>query len=101
MTAPLDATGTGARRVHARVIGRVQGVFYRASTVEEAERRQVTGWVRNCADGSVELEAQGEAEAVEALLGWCRRGPPAARVLRVEVEEHAPVDGERGFRVRR
>ena len=101
VTRALDATTGAVTRVRARVIGRVQGVFYRASTVDQAERHQLTGWVRNCADGSVELEAQGKTEAVDAFLDWCGRGPSAARVERVEVEEQAVVDGERGFRVSR
>jgi acylphosphatase len=89
------------RRVRARVSGRVQGVYFRASTVDQAERMGLSGWVRNCSDGTVELEAQGRVGAVEALVAWCRRGPPAAAVAAVAVDELAPVDGERGFRVRR
>ena len=63
-----------------RVSGRVQGVGYRDALRWEAERRGVTGWVRNRADGSVEALLQGPDAAVEALLEWARRGPPAARV---------------------
>ena len=85
------------RRIHARVTGRVQGVSYRASTIEEARRLGVTGWVRNRSDGSVELEAQGAAGQVEALLAWCAVGPPAARVSEVTVKDLPIVDGERGF----
>jgi acylphosphatase len=90
-----------AKRVRARVRGRVQGVYYRASTRERAQQLAVTGWVRNRADGTVELEAQGPAAAVDALLAWCGDGPPAARVAGVEAGEIEPIDGERGFAIRR
>ncbi len=81
--------------------GRVQGVSYRASTVWEARARGLTGWVRNLADGSVELEAQGEDAAVAALLAWCRQGPPAARVAGVAAEDREVIIGEHGFQQRR
>lgn len=77
-----------ARRV--RVAGRVQGVFFRAWTAEQAERLGVAGWVRNCRDGSVEALLQGEAAAVEALIEALHRGPSAARIERVEVKDAAP-----------
>ena len=84
------------------VRGRVQGVSFRWYTVEEAERLGVSGWVRNLADGSVELEAQGTAEQLDALIAWCRKGPPAARVTDLEVEWIPVADEPRsGFRIRR
>jgi acylphosphatase len=83
------------------VKGRVQGVSYRWFTVEEAERLGLTGWVRNLPDGSVELEAEGPEPQLEALVTWCRRGPPAARVTDVDVEWIAVIGGERGFDLRR
>jgi acylphosphatase len=87
-------------RVRAVVSGRVQGVFYRASTADEARSRNLSGWVRNREDGSVELEAEGTDEAVQDLIAWCRVGPPAARVETVTVESCACV-GEGSFEVRR
>ncbi len=77
-------------RVHLFVSGLVQGVFFRQSTVDEARRLGVAGWVRNLPDGRVEVEAEGERAAVEALVGFCRRGPPAAEVERVEETWSAP-----------
>ena len=81
--------------------GRVQGVAFRASAVDEAREIGLTGWVRNLPDGSVELEAQGDDAQVAALLAWCDHGPPAARVTGVVVEDRAPIDDERGFVLRR
>lgn len=75
------------RTVRLLVRGRVQGVGYRFATLAEAERLALTGWVRNRADGSVEVLAQGPGGAVDALLAWARRGPPAAKVQSVEVSE--------------
>lgn len=82
------------------VTGRVQGVFFRGATEREARARGVAGWVRNRADGSVEAVFEGEPDAVEALLGFCRRGPAGARVDAVQVDVEPP-EGLHGFRVRR
>jgi acylphosphatase len=66
--------------------GRVQGVGFRASLAWEAQKMGITGWVRNRRDGTVEAKIQGGGEAVAAMIAWARRGPPGARVDRVEVE---------------
>lgn len=89
------------RRVRAIASGRVQGVSYRASTVDEARRLGLTGWVRNLCDGRVELEAQGDAARVTELLAWCAEGPPAAQVDAVDVQDLPSVAEESGFSVRR
>ena len=73
-----------------RVSGRVQGVGFRYALRDEALRLGVAGWVRNRADGSVEALAQGSAATVQALVDWARRGPPAARVTRLEALPPAP-----------
>lgn len=83
-----------------QVTGRVQGVFFRQSTRAEAQRLGLTGYARNNADGSVSIEAEGPAEALDALAAWCQQGPPAARVDRVEVSRGA-VQGYDSFQVRR
>lgn len=77
-------------RVRAVVSGRVQGVWYRETCRREAERLAVTGWVRNRADGAVEIEAEGEREAVEALVRWARTGPPRALVDAVTLDDLEP-----------
>jgi acylphosphatase len=89
------------RRVRALVTGRVQGVAFRASAVDEARRHGLTGWVQNRDDGSVELEAQGDQAPIAALLAWCAHGPPAARVTGVSVEDRDVIPGEHGFLQRR
>ena len=86
-------------RAHVWIAGRVQGVMFRAYTVDEASVRGVTGWVGNIPDGRVEAVFEGERAVVEAMIAWCRKGPPAARVSSVEVAWEEPT-GERGFEVR-
>ncbi|MBS0245803.1 MAG: acylphosphatase [Proteobacteria bacterium] len=66
--------------VHLVIRGRVQGVGYRAFVQHEAQRRALQGWVRNCADGTVETLLLGDAALVEDMIAACRRGPVAARV---------------------
>lgn len=80
-----------------RIAGRVQGVWYRAWMVGEAERLGLRGWVRNRRDGTVEALVIGAETALDALAELCRRGPPAARVDSVE-DAPAEDDGSQGFR---
>ena len=72
---------------HLVISGRVQGVGFRYSMSEEAERLGVTGWVRNRRDGTVEAVIDGAPDAVEGILAWARRGPRGASVSEVEVSE--------------
>jgi acylphosphatase len=72
-------------RAHVFVNGRVQGIFFRQETKHEADRRGVSGWVRNLSDGRVEAVFEGEKEAVKALIEFCKRGPPMARVTNVDL----------------
>ena len=94
---------SGPPRVRARirVTGLVQGVFYRQSTSREAVRLGLSGAVRNLSDGSVEVEAEGVRSAVEALVAWCRHGPPSARVEGLDVAWEPPTGGEGPFSVSR
>ncbi len=71
------------RRIHVIVNGKVQGVYYPASTQEQAQALGLTGWVRNLPNGDVEFEAQGRQEQLDTLLQWARRGPARAQVLAV------------------
>ena len=82
------------------VHGVVQGVFFRASARDEAVRLGVNGWGRNLPDGTVEALFEGEKKKVEAIVAWCRKGPPGARVSKVDVSWE-PSSGEfRRFDVR-
>lgn len=87
----------------ARVIfhGRVQGVFFRASTRDAAEAARVTGWVRNLEDGSVEALFEGEKVVVQGLIERCRTGFPMARVDRVDVEWREGPARHGSFEIRR
>jgi len=73
-------------RVQLKIHGRVQGVFYRQSTVETANRLGLTGWAKNCLDGSVEAVFEGEKSAIVQAIEWCRQGPPAAQVSDLSVD---------------
>ena len=81
---------TELARLHAVVYGHVQGVNFRTATRRQGQALGVSGWVRNLPDGRVELRAQGTRGRVEALLAWCRKGPPSARVASVDVDWEAP-----------
>lgn len=87
-------------RAHVYVSGTVQGVFYRATTRDEARDRGVDGWVRNLDDGRVEAVFEGPESAVQALVEWCHTGSSAADVTAVDVTHEDP-EGLDGFRIRR
>jgi acylphosphatase len=87
-------------RAHVYVSGTVQGVFYRSSTQDEAQQRDVDGWVENLDDGRVEAVFEGSEDAVEAMVEWCHTGSSQANVADVEVEHEEP-EGEEGFQIRR
>jgi acylphosphatase len=88
---------TVARRVV--VSGHVQGVFFRDQTRRTAHRHGVAGWVRNCADGTVEAHLEGPAEAVAEVVRWCRQGPRHATVYELRVRDAEP-EGLGGFQIR-
>jgi acylphosphatase len=87
-------------RAHVFISGRVQGVGYRFSTVEQANRLGVNGWVRNLGDGRVEAVFEGSPQAVEEMICWCHQGPRSARVKDVVVE-YEMLEGLLGFVTRR
>ena len=84
---------------HVRVTGRVQGVFFRGWTQQQANELGVAGWVRNCRDGSVEAHLAGEESAVLELIERLQQGPPSAVVGRLDVESSVPSE-DTGFEVR-
>jgi acylphosphatase len=71
-------------RLHIIIEGIVQGVFFRASTIEESSKLGLTGWVMNCSDGRVEAVFEGEIDKIEQIIEWCKKGPPGAVVSNVE-----------------
>lgn len=72
-------------RVHLKIHGKVQGVFFRATAKEKAEQLGLVGWVRNNPEGSVEITAEGNKEDLESFITWCNRGPRNSRVDHVSV----------------
>ncbi len=87
-------------RAHVFVSGRVQGVFFRTETQDEATRQGVTGWVRNLPDGRVEAVFEGEKDRVDRLVEFCKHGPPGARITNVEVIPESYTGEFRNFRIR-
>lgn len=87
-------------RAHVFVSGTVQGVFYRSSTQDEAQKRDVDGWVENLDDGRVEAVFEGPEDAVEAMVEWCHTGSTQANVDDVGVE-YGELEDEEGFQIRR
>ncbi len=81
------------KRVHVYISGRVQGVFYRAYTKDQAEKLGVKGWVRNLPDGRVEAVFEGPDDVVDEMVKWCWKGSPMSKVEDVEVIEE-PYKGE-------
>lgn len=88
------------KTVEAVIHGRVQGVWFRAWTKKQADRRQLSGWVMNQRDGSVRALFHGPEAVVNDMLTACHHGPPAAQVTKVETAEAEPPTAE-GFRIRR
>ena len=92
-------TQSGRARVHVWISGRVQGVGFRFTTCEQAERLGLGGWVRNLGDGRVEAVFEGPAAEVAQAIAWCRQGPPGSWVSDVRTEAEQPL-GQSGFRTR-
>ena len=83
-----------------KVVGKVQGVFFRASTRTQAQQLNLRGWVRNEPDNSVRIVAEGEEPALQQLIDWCKQGPPQAQVDKVTVESGL-VEYYEDFEIRR
>ena len=88
-------------RAHIFVSGRVQGVFFRVETRHEARKSNVAGWVRNTSGGRVEAIFEGEREAVEKLIDFCRKGPSGARVTKIDVQWEEYSGEFKDFKIRR
>jgi len=86
--------------VHVAISGRVQGVWFRASTKQKAEQLGLTGWVRNTAEGNVEAIFEGEEDLIKEMVDWCHRGPSSAQVKHVKVKNQELTNGFEGFSIR-
>lgn len=89
----------GTKRAHVFIKGKVQGVWFRASTKEVAQRLGLKGWVKNLPDGRVEAVFEGDEDKLKQAIEWCREGPPGAVVTDVEVVFEEPK-GESDFHIK-
>ncbi|MFW9994589.1 MAG: acylphosphatase [Candidatus Odinarchaeota archaeon] len=89
------------KRVHIKVYGRVQGVFYRVHTQEQASRLDINGWVMNMPDRTVEIDAEGSKEALEQLIAWANQGPPHARVDNIDIHWEDKLENYTSFTIKR
>jgi len=87
-------------RVHLKIIGQVQGVFFRAHTQEKAEELGVKGWVANDADGTVSVVAEGPENKINDLIDWCHGGPSTAQVDKVEINRLPYMEEFDDFHIR-
>ena len=83
-----------------KIHGLVQGVFFRKSTHQKAIELRISGYVRNCEDGSVEVFAEGDEETLKQFIEWCRKGPRGANVERIDIHER-PLKNSQGFIITR
>ena len=86
--------------VHVIISGRVQGVWFRASTKQIAKQLGLTGWVRNTPDGCVEAVFEGDEKLVEEIIKWCHHGPALSKVNNVEVKNQEPTNEFSDFSIR-
>ena len=87
-------------RAHLIISGKVQGVFYRASAKEQADKLNLTGWVRNLPDDSVEIQVEGQKENIKDFLDWCYVGPPNAVVSNIDIEYLQPTGEFSSFNIK-
>jgi len=88
------------KTVHVFIKGKVQGVFFRANTKEQAEKQNISGWVKNTSDGRVEAVFQGDDSSVDDLIEWCHQGPSMSKVSDVTVESIDTDELFDGFSIR-
>jgi acylphosphatase len=87
-------------RVHVVISGRVQGVWFRASTRDKAQQLGLTGWVKNTSEGNVEAVFEGEEKLINEMLDWCHHGPPLAQVKNVEIKKRRPSNDFDDFSIK-
>jgi len=85
---------------HVIISGKVQGVFFRASTKQKAEQLGVNGWVRNTSGGKVEATFEGDEDRVNEMINWCHKGPRLARVDDVDIKENEIKDEYNSFKIK-
>jgi acylphosphatase len=86
--------------VHVLISGKVQGVWFRASTKQIAKQLGLAGWVRNTPNGCVEAVFEGDEKLIKKIIEWCHRGPPLSKVINVEVKNQESTNGFDGFSIR-
>jgi len=87
-------------RVHVVISGRVQGVWFRASTRDKAQQLGLTGWIKNTSEGNVEAVFEGEEKLINEMLDWCRHGPPLSEVKNVEIKKRRPSNDFDDFSIK-
>ena len=85
---------------YVKIHGKVQGVWFRASTKQKAEQLGLTGWVRNTENGCVEAVFEGEEKQIKQILNWCHMGPPLSKVEKVETKNQTVTNGFEGFKIK-
>lgn len=86
--------------VHVVISGRVQGVWFRANTKQQAEMLSLSGWVRNTNNGCVEAVFEGEERKVDEIIEWCHKGPSLAKVIKVDIKKQDPTNEFDGFSIK-
>lgn len=87
------------KAVHAHIYGRVQGVFFRDYTRQKAEELGLTGWVKNCSDGSVECLIHGDSKAINTMISWLHQGSPSSKVDKVVIKTAVRGSSPAAFRI--
>ena len=88
------------KRLHLKIYGKVQGVYFRSFTRDKACELGLSGWVKNMPDGTVETVAEGEEVNLKEYIQWCKKGPPSARVEEVREKWEKPTGEFKGFRIK-
>lgn len=88
------------KRLHLKIYGRVQGVYFRSSAQSKARELGLSGWAKNIPDGTLETVVEGEEEMLEEYIRWCKKGPAAARVDKVEEKWDEPTGEFKGFSIK-